>query len=210
MSGIAIFISCSSEQDAQMTAEPAALTEGNFSEKRIYKGDLDDFITDYYHDTYTYGDSIVAYDSNGSYMVKEIFVGTDIRPRGYIVNSTIDREPLHFADIDRTNHVMRTIDMQTEESDVVEDLDLNPVYNEVGGDFLEIIDEGNKHVATGWFVWVGWVFTMDNFWGSDAEYGPCHSEEIGGTFIQVQDITVTKRRFWIVWSDPVVHENIPC
>lgn len=206
--GTLVFTSCSQDEDVHF-AEPSQGSSPHLASK-IDKGDVDKFINNFYGKSFVYGDSIQTSDNLTSYMVKEIIVSTDTRARGYIAIDLSTKTPIGFIDVDRDNKMMKSIDLQTEEVDISGDLSEDPVFNDNGYDFIELIEEGNKYQTQGWFVWVGWIFTMDNFWGTTVTHGPCHTEEIGGTFQQVHTVTITKRRFWISWSSPTVIEGVPC
>lgn len=199
--------SCSNDEDVNY-ADPAQDASSNLTKKNG-SVDVDKFIGDFYGKTFTYGDSVQTSDSNATYIVKEVIIDGETRARGYIATDITHKEPIGFIDVDRDNKVMKSIDLQTEEEETSGDLSQDPIFNGNGYDFLQIIEEGNKYTTNGYFFLFGIRINLDHFWGSETSDGPCRTEEVGGTFIQVKDVTTVKRRFWIRWKTSV-QTGVPC
>jgi hypothetical protein len=146
--GTVIFISCSNEES---TVTP----DNSLMNYRIT--DETAFLSEFYNDSWTTGKSATVSDSLNTYNVTEIIVGTDTRARGYLVKDNNTGELLYFADVDRTNYVLKTVDLITEEQEFFTDIDKHPDYNNNGGfDLYQIAtDSGPTITIPGGRFW-GW------------------------------------------------------
>jgi hypothetical protein len=160
--GAVIFISCSNEES---TVTP----DNSLMNYRIT--DETAFLSEFYNDSWTTGKSATVSDSLNTYNVTEIIVGTDTRARGYLVKDDNTGELLYFADVDRTNYVLKTVDLITEETETFEQIDRHPDYSLSGGfDFIKIIIDNNPQPSpTGRF----WGWTCGPTWSTLPNDGDC-------------------------------------
>src|SRR5690554_2632584 len=91
--------------------------------------DENDFLREFYRGArWAKGRTRMAVDSLGSYNVTEIIVGTDTRARGYVIKNPSTSELLYFADVDRTNFVVNTVDLITDDRESFLEIDDHPDY----------------------------------------------------------------------------------
>lgn len=208
--GAVIFISCSNEES---TVTP----DSSLTNYRITNANA--FINDFYRTSWTTGVSATATDSLRTYYVTEIIVGTDTRARGYLVKDKATNELLYFADVDRSNHVFRTVNLITEEEETFLDIDRHPDYSISDGfDMIKIIDDVNNdnyQAYSDFWIGVGVIIdgVFDNFWGHIPS--DCTSVTVTNPDLSqgCETTCIMKvRRFWISWrSYPrVTYSSGPC
>ncbi len=209
--GTVIFISCSNEES---TVTP----DSSLTNYRITNANA--FINDFYRTSWTTGVSATVEDSLKAYLVTEIIVGTDTRARGYLVKDKATHELLYFADVDRNNHVFRTVNLITEEEETFLDINRHPDYSISDGfDMIKIIDDVNNdnyQAYSDFWIGVGVIIdgVFDNFWTTQNGCGPGTTIENTetNTFQCLRICVEKKRRFWIVWSSHTYEHitNGPC
>lgn len=114
---------------------------------------------------------------------------------------------LYFADVDRTGYVLKTVDLITEEWDIVTDIDQHPDYSVSNGfDFMQVVDDVTKdNYQAYWSIGITITIILDNFWTTQ---NSCGTPYYNSNLDCVQDCTEKKRRFWIAWSSITV-EGVP-
>ncbi|MCW4468196.1 hypothetical protein OGH69_04390 [Flavobacterium sp. MFBS3-15] len=190
-------------------------TDNTASAHRIYQADVNDYISNFYGTTFVFTDSIETSDKDRDYIIRAVTVGTDTEARGYLVSDAADNEPVGFIDIDHANHVMKMVDMATEEMDVIEDLDEDPVFTEIKGNLITLVELGNAPEAQsrGWYVIVEVIVEIgDNFWGDIPGCGSTQVETDPLTLEQhcYKNCTIKKKRFWITWSSTDYQQVVDC
>lgn len=191
--GTVIFISCSNEES---TVTP----DSSLTNYRITNANA--FINDFYRTSWTTGVSATVEDSLKAYLVTEIIVGTDTRARGYLVKDKATHELLYFADVDRNNHVFRTVNLITEEEETFLDINRHPDYSISDGfDMIKIIDDVNNGNYHAYGIGIIIDSIIDNFW-TDAPTDDCTYTTVTNPDLSqycAKDCVVKVRRFWIVW-----------
>lgn len=189
--GAVIFISCSNEEST--TNPDSSLT--NF---RITNANA--FINDFYRTSWTTGVSATVEDSLKAYLVTEIIVGTDTRARGYLVKDKATHELLYFADVDRNNHVFRTVNLITEEEETFLDINRHPDYGISNGfDIIKIIDDVVGVQPMGWFWGEYCTMDKDEDGMPNFQIMPATS---GSPAVEYCTWTCVKRRFGISFGEP--------
>jgi len=204
--GTLVFIGCSSEDSV------ATNTDNSKSSQRIMGNKFDEFVEDFYDDTFKYGDSIIAYDTLTNFKVKEITVGINSVVRGYVAVDATSDEPLFFMDVNKPGKQITMVDLLTNEVDIFNDIDLHDDYllsDEF--DMIKVIDDLNNNYVT--YVNID----LPKFWGPDKpKVGP----KQGGGIIPGTDppklgcwkmVQRKVRRFFINFNQgPPFAEEVDC
>lgn len=155
-------------------------TRGNKS-TTILGTTVHDFIRSFYSGaSYTIGRQIETTDNGTIYLVSEVVVSS---ARGYIVTNQVGSTPLYFADVDRTNFVLTSVDITNNETVTAQDINLLPEYALTNDfDFIEVVKIREGEVPTP----EGLELQRRPFWGwgkwdyfSDCK--PCNDPDLCGT-----------------------------
>lgn len=169
------FVSCSNDND-QIANET--------SNKKV-----DSFLKSFYSNDYQLGKKIkpTAQNLNGNqlrstqvdnFTITEVFVGDDEKARGYLFENTQTNEIESFVDVDRTNFVLTSVDLESLQVEVQNAINQMPEYSLTDEfDIIKIITDpiitnpGNSNpqvVTYGWHY--QWGACRDGFRGRYRAY----------------------------------------
>ena len=131
--------------------EPATALEAGKTKTRNNKNTTalsvssQNFINGFYNNaSYTVGRQEQTQDGAANYLVSEIIVTGNAR--GYLVTDQANGAPLFFADVDRTNYSMTSVDIVANQTENMSNINQNPEYSLTNGyDFIGIVSEYNNN-----------------------------------------------------------------
>lgn len=113
----------------------------------ILSTNVHDFIRSFYNGaSYIIGRQIETTDNGTAYLVSEVVVSS---ARGYIVTNQAGSTPVYFADVDRTNFVLTSVDIANNETVTVQNINQNAEYALTNDfDFIEVVKIREGEVPT--------------------------------------------------------------
>ena len=161
--GTSLFTSCSKEEH----------TENNVSEN----AKVNSYLKSFYTKDFQFGKSIETETKSNSstlnksvevenLVITEVFVGEDIRARGYIITIKDTNDFLYFIDVNRVDLKLTTVKVDVNDTKVFNNInELDKYLSTDKFDYIKIaedyvIDETGKR----------------RFWGSSYSQGPCNQE----------------------------------
>ena len=154
---LCLAFSCSQNKQPEPTAQSAAnnKTRNNKSATALSISSQNFINTFYSNASYTVGRQEQTQDGAANYLVSEIIVTGNAR--GYLVTNQANGAPLFFADVDRTNYKMVSVDITANETNVTNNINQNAMYAITGDfDFVGFVKTVNENPTQ---------YTVDKFWG---------------------------------------------
>src|SRR5690606_36898034 len=154
MFGVTVFWACSDEGSITSQSDTKANLR-TFSPEEF--GELRAIVDVFYEEEVTFdiGRTATVNEEEARYDCTEIIFAGHERARGYLVSDHETGEFLYLADVDRTNYVLRTLDIANAEREIIRDINLHPDYESTNGfDFIQIIEEIGYEVSGG----IGWLW----------------------------------------------------
>src|SRR5690554_3263522 len=158
MFGATIFWACSSEEETMIDTKANLRT---FSPEEF--GELRAIVDVFYEEEVTFdiGRTATVNEEEARYDCTEIIFAGHERARGYLVSDHTTGEFLYLADVDRTNYVLKTLDIANAERETIRDINLLPDYGSSGKfDIIEVIGTEPIVQPNGWF-WGKWNCEQD-------------------------------------------------
>lgn len=120
----------------------------------ILSTNVHDFIRSFYNGaSYTIGRQIETTDNGTTYLVSEVVVSS---ARGYIVTNQAGSTPVYFADVDRTNFVLTSVDIANNETVTAQNINQLPEYALTNDfDFIKVVGDANDNGG----------YSTETFWG---------------------------------------------
>src|SRR5690554_4411625 len=140
MFGATVFLACSSEEETMIDTKANFRT---FSPEEF--GELRAIVNAFYEEEviFTTGATATVSEEDAHYDCTEIIFAGHERARGYLVSDHETGEFLYLADVDRTNYVLKTLDIANAERETIRDINLHPDYYNLGEfDFYQIALDG--------------------------------------------------------------------
>lgn len=158
MFGVTVFWACSDEEPTQSDAKANLRT---FSSGEL--AELGHILNEFYDREVTFRTGVTATieEDEVFYDCTEIIIDSDTRARGYLVSDHTTGEFLYLADVDRTNYVLKTLDIANAERETIRDINLLPDYGSSDGfDIIGVIGTEPIIQPNGWF-WGKWNCEQD-------------------------------------------------
>lgn len=108
------------------TPQKAERTTRGTKSATILGTSVHDFLRSFYNGaSYSIGRQIETTDNGTTYLVSEVVVSS---ARGYIVTNQAGNTPVYFADVDRTNFVLTSVDIASNETVTAQNINQLPEY----------------------------------------------------------------------------------
>jgi hypothetical protein len=113
-----------------------------------------DFIRSFYNGaSYTIGRQIETTNNGTTYLVSEVVVSS---ARGYVVTNQAGNTPLYFADVDRTNFILTSVDIANNETVTAQNINQLREYALTDEfDFIKVVGDANDNGG----------YEIEKFWG---------------------------------------------
>lgn len=173
--GLFTVVSCTNEESSVM--------ESDFSHSsRVGVGnEVQDYLNNFYGQSFHFGDSIQTSDKGVDYLVTEVILNGENRARGYVATEKSTNKFLYFVDVDRVTFDLYTENIADNTSKIYEDINQLEDYSQTNElDFMTIISRENSNGSN----------ARRRFWGYEYVQGPCNAD--GYAVLMIQHFT-----FWI-------------
>ncbi|MFA7649845.1 MAG: hypothetical protein WCY06_05895 [Flavobacteriaceae bacterium] len=160
MFGVTVFWACSDERSITSQSDTKANLR-TFSSEEF--GELRAIVDVFYEEEVTFdiGRTATVSEEDAHYDCTEIIFAGHERARGYLVSDHETGEFLYLADVDRTNYVLKTLDIANAERETIRDINLLPDYGASDGfDIIGVIGTEPIVQPNGWF-WGKWNCEQD-------------------------------------------------
>uniref|UniRef100_UPI00404B5A24 hypothetical protein n=1 Tax=Flavobacterium sp. TaxID=239 RepID=UPI00404B5A24 len=121
----------------------------------------DSFLKEFYSESFNYGRvAKISIQTETSFLERtsyfgevnltEVFVGSQEKASGYVITDKITDEFLYFVDVDRTSHILTSVDIEKNEQLTFANIDNNENYASTNEfDFIEIaLNESNNAMGS--------------------------------------------------------------
>jgi hypothetical protein len=175
-------------QDEQPTPEK---TQRNAKNGKTLNGNATRFLSSFYNGvSYSIGSQVSTSDNGSDLLVSEIIVSNEAR--GYLTTDKISGDPIYFADVDRTNYILKSVDVVRNEINTINNIDQNPEYASTDEfDFIKIVREITPEVQG-----------RRRFWGTSTTCDPC----VMGLITCFKQLYI----FWFAIGDAEATDPQPC
>ena len=157
---VTVFWACSDEGSITSQSDTKANLR-TFSSEEF--GELQAIVNAFYEEEVIFrtGATATVSEEDAHYDYTEIIFEEDTRARGYLVSDHTTGEFLYLADVDRTNYVLKTLDIANAERETIRDINLLPDYGASDGfDIIGVIGTEPIVQPNGWF-WGKWNCEQD-------------------------------------------------
>ncbi|MFY8188651.1 MAG: hypothetical protein ACOVLC_11920 [Flavobacterium sp.] len=182
-----LFFSCSSDDSQTSNSDFSQMS------RLGVETEVQDYLDDFYGQTFHFGDSIQTSEKGIDYLVTEVILDTDTRARGYVAVELSTNKFLYFVDVNRVSFELYTEDIPENSSKIYNNINQLADYsltNEL--DFILAISRKNLNPSNG----------ARRFFGSEYVQGPC-DPETGLAQLMTQHFS-----FWIGGKPkPVIGNN---
>lgn len=191
-----LFTSCSNE-DTSLQENTTNLRDeeqnSSIFQREGISSEISNYLTDYYKSSFTFGKTIETFEGENYYLVTEVVIDSETSARGYIGTNKLTGDFLHFVDVDRTNYILTSVD--------IDKLETKTIFN---------IDDLSNYESTDKFDFISTIENINNtptgkrkFWGSQSSN--CADEYVGGGCYQ----QFCDYDYYVFWINTEHLEHIP-
>ena len=195
--GATLFWACSDEESVQSDTKANLRT---FSSGEL--GNLGHFLNQFYDREVTFvtGRTRTVREEAVHYDCTEIIIDSDTRARGYLVSDHSTGQFLHFGDVDRTNYVLKTQNLITNERETTSGIHHHPDYSLTDGfDIIGVIGTNPVVQPSGWFWGQYCTLDVDENGYPNFQTTPATS---GSPAVEYCTWTCVTRRFGFSFGEP--------
>ncbi|MFY8188653.1 MAG: hypothetical protein ACOVLC_11930 [Flavobacterium sp.] len=151
-----LFFSCSSDDSQTSNSDFSQMS------RLGVETEVQDYLDDFYGQTFHFGDSIQTSEKGIDYLVTEVILDTDTRARGYVAVELSTNKFLYFVDVDRINYNLYTDNILENSNKIFQNIDRLPDYTSTNElDFIKItsdVNQGSPQTSRFW-GWGKWQYS---------------------------------------------------